>query len=323
VNEGAAAPEGSTPAASSPADDDGAQPASLLDVVQDAVKKPEGEAESPTAEAQGEAQPGEAEGEGDKPKSEEDQAAADAKLPFHEHPRWKEVIAERDSFREDAGRFRQVSSFMERHGLSAEEVGEGFDVMAKLKSGDPAAMEEARAYFERGLAQLNAALGAVLPDDLREKVENGLIDEDTAKEVAQARATAALRTKQVESRDAAETQAEQQRELTARAQAMATAVDAEEQRLKASDPDYAKKAELVRTTCLAIVHETGKKPATEAEAVQLVKDAYAKVNAQLSAVVPKPRPMKTTTPHGSSAPTIKEPKTLLEAVQAGLARASS
>lgn len=314
VNEGAEAPEGSTAAESSTADE-GAKPANLLDVVKDAIKPVEtAAAASPTAEGEGEAQVAEAEPKAATP---EEQAEADKALPFHEHPRWKEVIAERDGYKEDASSFREITTFMRTHGLTGDEVAEGYDIMAKLKSGEPKNLAEVREYFSTRLAFLDDVLGNVLPEDLRQRVDSGAIDEEAAQELARARASEKLLTAQAETRATRDTEAETQRATVANAQACATAVDDWEKRVRSADPDYAKKAALVETTCRAIVQEKGAAPRNPQEAVALAKEALDRVNAQLAAALPKPKAV-VKAPSGSSARVVDQPKTLLDAVRGSL-----
>lgn len=317
-----AAAEGVTDAnaaeSSTAGEDDGAHPAvDLLSVVKDAVKKDdEAEAASPTAEGEGEAKPTgtEAKPEG---AAEATQAEADAKLPFHEHPRWKEVIAERDGYKDDAGRFREVTNFMESNSLTGDEVTEGFAVMADLKSGDPARLSKAREYLSSRLTALDDALGNVLPDDLQERVDGGLVDVETAQELAKTRAADRLRTTQAAERERADAQEQTRNQVVARATANATAVDAWDKQQRQSDPDYAKKADLIETTCRAIIQQTGKVPQTPDEAVALCNEALKHVNTRLSGMLPKPKPVRGD-PVGSSAKTVSDPKTLRDAIKAAV-----
>lgn len=318
--EGALALESSTPAESSNADDEGAKPADLLSVVKDAVQKEEPAAVVPPAtEGEGEAQPVEAEAKPVEGEADADaQAEADAKLPFHNHPRWKEVIAERDGFREDAGRFRNIDSFMQQNNLLPEEVAEGFDIMAKLKSGEPEALQEARSFFASRLEALDNMLGLALPDDLQARVDSGEMTEDAAKELAEAKASAALRESQAEAREQRTTEERQREAAVTAANAMATAVDTWEQRQKTADPDYAKKSALVETTCRAIVQETGQPPRNAAEAVALAEAALKRVNEQAKSLLPTPKRI-VPAPLGSSAPTVNAPATLKDAIRASVA----
>lgn len=317
-NEGATAPEGSTAAASSPADEEDAKPVDLLSVVKNAVQKEETtEAGSSAAEGVDGTKPGEAEPKPEEGKVEgEAEAEADKKLPFHEHPRWKEVVAERNELREDAGRFREISGFMDQHGLTGDEVAEGFDIMAKLKSGKPETLAEARDYFASRLAFLDDALGNTLPEDLRERVETGEMSEEAAQELARSKAAAKIAETQLTTREAAETEGRDRAARQATATAMATAVDDWETRQKVADPDYPKKAELVEVTCRAIVQrDPAQAPKSAEQAVALAEAALKEVNAKLRLAVPAPKPIRPT-PSGSSAAIVAEPKNLREAIAA-------
>jgi hypothetical protein len=305
-------------AESSTVDEDANQPADLLSVVKSAVEPAPGPAESSAAEGEEGKSEAEAEEGADKAKSEED-AEDDSKLPFHNHPRWKEVVAERNELRPDAERYRNIAGFMEANSLTGEEVADGFDIMAKLKSGDPEQLSAALEWLEPRVNFLREQLGLTLPEDLRDKVEAGLIDEDTAKEVARTRATSTLASERLKARETADSEAEAARQRAATAQAMATAVEGWEQRIRTTDPDYARKAELVETTCRAIVQREGKAPTTPEEAVALADRALAEVNRQFTAALPPPRAVKPT-PQGSSTPTVAEPKTLREAIAAAVNR---
>lgn len=316
---GAVGATDANPAASSTVDEKDANSApSLLDVVRDAVK-PEDQATAEPSAAEGEGKAAEAEAE-PKPATAEEQAEADKKLPFHEHPRWQQLMAENRELKEDAASYRDITGFMSKNGLTGEEVTEGFDIMAKLKSGDPTNLAEAREYFASRLAMLDDALGNVLPDDLQQRVDNGEIDEPAAREMAQLRATTKLREAKDEERRETDAAADARSKAIANAQACATAVDDWESAQKKADPDYAKKADLIELTCRAIVQETGKPPRNPEEAVALVKQAYEKVSEKLKGALPTPKPMKPA-PKGSSAPVeTAQHKSLLDAVKASLQR---
>lgn len=309
--------EASTAAESSNADEqDANEPADLLSVVRSAVEPEDGPAKS--SDAEGETEKPEAKAEADADQADADSEADDANLPFHNHPRWKQVVHERNELRPDAERYRNITGFMEQSGLTGEEVADGFDVMAQLKSGDPAQLTAALEWLEPRVNFLKEQLGQTLPDDLREKVESGLIDEDTANEAARDRAAAKLHTERAKARETTDTEAEASRQRQVSAQAMLTAVEDWEGRTRKADPDYASKAELIEVTCQAIVRRTGQAPKTPEDAVKLAEQAKAEVDAKFKAALPKPRQI-TPTPRGSSAKTVTEPKTLREAIAGSLA----
>lgn len=286
----------------------------LRDIIQDVVKKQEAPEDSSTPEAKPEeaAEP--------EAKADGEDADPDADVPFHNHPRFKELVAERNALKEEAGQYRLITDFMQSNGLTGDEVAEGFSVMALLKSGTPDDLSKARDWFAERLQFLDTTLGHSLPEDLRLKVEDGLLDEVTAKEVAQTRAKAALyETQTTEQRQRQERQSERLA-LAERQREMATAVSSWEADIKAKDPDYAaKKAPLVETAVRALIQERGKPPQTRDEALEYVQAAYGKVNDQLKSLVPKPKAV-TPSPAGMSAAARPEPATLRGAIEAAVNR---
>jgi hypothetical protein len=298
------------PADPSPADaEDAKQPASLLDVVKSAVE-PVAEPEAPSS-PQGTESP-----DAEEPVDKAGNEADDANLPFHNHPRWQALLAERDELREPAKRMGLIEDFMRDKGLSADEVAEGYEIMGLLKGGPE---DLARTWFAERLGALDEALGNVLPDDLRQRVDEGLLDPDGAAELAQARAQTALRERQETERTAADARRTAEQDATAKTTAMATAVTAWEAKIKASDPDYPKKAKLIEDRCGSIVRADGKAPTTPEEATALVERAHREITDEMKAVAPKPRPI-TPAPAGSSTTAAPEPKTLREAINAAVGR---
>lgn len=280
---------------SSPEGEKDAPLPNLLDVVKSAVE-PEneaaGESSAPEQESgEASAEAGEAEaGEGTEAKAAETEAEDDAKLPFHNHPRFRQLIDERNSLRGPAEQMGKIQSFMDEAGLTPEEVAEGYQVMAMLKSGDPAQLTEAREYFATRLQALDNALGNSLPDDLQQRIDDGYLDEEGAREIARSRASEHLRAER-EKVQTQRTEAEKARDnQVAQATAMAEAVDGWEKQVKANDPDYSKKAPFMEAACLAIVRKQGKNPSNAEEAIALAKAAYEQVTNQLKTLAPPKKP---------------------------------
>lgn len=306
-----AIPDPAEPAAT--VDTDANDPPTLLSIVKDAVGQGAKVAEaSSAATSNEEAANAEAEAQA---KADEDVAEAD--VPFHEHPRWKSVLAERDSFKADATQYQQIQSFMEANSLLPDEVAEGYEIMALIKRGDADSIQKALAWFEPRVSYLKQQLGQELPEDLQEKVDIGALDEEDAAELARLRAFNA-RTEQQTTEQREQSAAEQATE-NARAQSvkMATAVQAWEDRTKASDPDYAKKSRMVEAEVLAEITRTGKRPATEQEAEALVAKAYETVNGHFKSLLPTPRPI-TPSPASIAANTSAAPTSLKEAIRAAV-----
>lgn len=280
------------------------KPTSLLDAVKSAAQKP-ADAASSTVETNGKSAE-----DADAPKASLDDAAkdkqkaeADQKLPFHNHPRWKEMISERDAYRSDADQYRKITSFMSSNSLSVDEVREGFEVMALMKT-NPA---EAHKRISDYKARLDAFVGEKLPEALQKKVEEGFVDPDTAKEYARLQAEKQL----VEAR-----QVQHQQQQAAQAQvAMQQAVVNWEQQQQVKDPDWSKKQALVTDQVKLML--MANQPSTPDEAVQLVEQAHRIIRERLSAIAPQRRPVTHVSSASSSASAVAQPKSLLEAVRLG------
>jgi hypothetical protein len=237
-----------------------------------------------------------------------------SKLPFNKHPRFRELVKEKNSYKTqvaeyeaDAKQYREIQGFMQANGLTAEEVAQSLETLAKMKTGDPAKAYE---LMQERLEAMAVAAGKKLPAELEEKVEQGYIDRETAQELHQRQAEAERKA------EMASTQLERQSQQDQQAQvhAMASAVAAWEQSTKATDPDFDLKAELVKDRVRAHVAQHGMPKTTDA-ALKMSKDAYDAVTQTLLRVRGDKTPMRTAVggkTNGSAAP---EPKSLLDVVR--------
>lgn len=301
----------------SPQDANDGKPKSLLDAVESALefgRKRADDASSDVASQDQQAKDQAADAAADgKSNADED----DDPPPFHDHPRWKKLNAERKELSDKlaqlepaARQFQEIQTFMREHDLAPEDVQEGFRVMALMRR-DPA---KAREALQQHLGLLEEFLGEKLPEDLREKVEGGFVDEETARETARLRQQAAA------AADAARRWADEGR-AAAQAAAIreaAAAVSEWERNWQASDPDYAKKAELVHDQVAALMAREGR-PNTKAKAIDMAERAKKIVERRLSAFLPRPQPARVA-PSGSShsGKTAPKPRTLAEAVDMAL-----
>ena len=164
---------------------------SLADVVAQVTK----EAETTEAEAEVDSNKPETTEEGDQ---EEEQAAeSDApkeeQLPFHDHPRWKEVLGQRDEYKAKAERAEpcvkyvaELERFRQANRITPERFNEAMTLAALVENDPVAAVGKLRDILvgletytgERLTPDLQAKLDAA-----REKHHDGLIDDDTFKAV--------------------------------------------------------------------------------------------------------------------------------------------
>lgn len=300
------AKEESQPISSGAGDQDAnKKPTSLLDAVKRAVQKP-ADAASSTVETNGKSADADTSPSPSLDDKGKDKAKADAdqKLPFHNHPRWKEMVTERDAYRSDAGEYRKITTFMSQNGLTNEEVVEGFQIMALMKT-NPA---EAHKKISEYKAQLDQFVGDTLPADLHKKVEEGYVDEQTAKEYAALKAEKQL----FEQRQqyAMQQQAEQARHD------IHAAVVNWEQQMKVKDPDWSAKQELVTDQVKLML--ASEQPSTREEALALVERAHSITRERLARFAPQRRPVNNVSSSTSSANAAPVPKSLIEAVRLGM-----
>lgn len=303
------------------------KPKSVMDAVNAALDADKGDGASPNPE--GKTDTTEAataqDGKDGKTASPDDtkanEAAEDAKLPFHNHPRWQEMVRnnrelkskaeEADKLRPDATYGRQIIDYMERSQLTAQETAAGFEIMRAMKMDPVEAYNKLLPYVE----SLRKVIGEEIPEDLRKKVEQGYLDEESAQGLTRSKAQLALREAQI--------QAEQKRQAEVQQRqfqdSISGAVNAWETNLTSRDPEYLKIKAFVwdRAKTLAQANP----PKSAEEATGLAQKAYDEVKAGLTAYAPKPtpKPIVPLNSQGSSVNVRQRPKSAAEAVDAALA----
>ena len=155
----------------------------LLSVVRNAVQKPADDAASPAGQEQSD-QPKAAEPESKpEPKEPDDETFSD--VPFHAHPRFKQLVAQRNQYREGAKQFEQVQSFLREQGLTSEDAADALIQRALMKSNPVEAWKQ----LKPAIQQLLIAAGEVLPEDLKARVGRGEMTRDAALEFSMKNAT--------------------------------------------------------------------------------------------------------------------------------------
>lgn len=290
-------------------------PKTLLDAVNEAIEEPK--AETPAAEEKKDDAPA--------PELTEDQK--DKLLPFNEHPRFKELITQKNEFRAKTEeltqtveqfkpkveQFDQITSYMEQNRLQPQEVQEGFKLMAMLKN-NPAEFAKAISPYLQQAAQFT---GDILPDDLKAEVDGGYMTQERARELASLRANSQFQTQNLQERLTAERQARKQDMLHRTVEANRTAVNNLEAQWKQADPDWDKKAPFVMNELRILTMDNP--PRNPNEAVALAEKARASVEERLRGVMPQ-RKAVTPTPQGRAAGTTptKKPTSLREVVDLAL-----
>lgn len=224
----------------------------------------------------------------------------------------KEKDKQLEALQGPAEEYGKIEEFMRAHELVPEAVAEALQVTALLRDDPEKALEMLTPIF-RNLA---VRTGHVLPDDLRQDVQDGRLTTERAIEIARARA----RNQHLESRT---TRIEQKLEDSGRsrlAAEMDSAVRDWESRISSSDPDYSRKQALVSRSIqaeLAARARTGQLPRTREEAVSLVETVYGEVNKALQDLIPK-KPEITPLEGGGSKSARAAPRNKYEAAMAAL-----
>lgn len=303
--------EGTTPEAEP-------KPKSLLDAVKGALKertdastdsKAEGSADSQTAVVEGEPKDAVKDGEQEADNDEFPGGSEKSKQ------RWNKLLDERKTYQGKAQQWDQFSEFARSSSLNAEELTNTLNI-ARLVKQDP---HEALSILRSLVGDIEKQTGATaetLPNDLQSKVERGLIDEESAIEIATERTRrqmAAERNRDQQAQQEAQQSANQQAQFVA---AVSSAVSDLERRLESSDPDYSRIKGLVKDKVIALIQMEGGPESPEA-AVKQVKLAVEQVKKDLSGFMPQRQQTRVVT-GGNSTPTVARPKTALEAAKLAL-----
>ena len=317
-------------AESSPAKDEDRK--SLLDVVKDALDAKVEDDDAPVDLAV-KAEPSTAEGDkpgtdGAKTPDTKDDVSDDALLaalekfkgdvPLNKIERFREVLDENRTLKGANERYRSMDATLADIGRDAQKMGMSQEDMTRLfawprlLASDPkAAVEE----LQRFTAHWQEKVGHTLPTDLREKVDDGTLDEATAKEVAELRAGSALQ----KTRHEAEAAENARTSSAQRTKEIHDSVNAYQAELKAKDPDYTPvKHEMVVDALTALVSKHGL-PKTVPDARAMAKAAYDTVTNRLSTLKPAPRAVASpTVGRRINQPAAAQPKSMREAIEQAL-----
>lgn len=204
----------------------------------------------------------------------------------------------------------QLTDYARQAGISEQQLANWYAMPAMLAN-EPA---KARELLTEFMDELNERQGHTLPDDLRQKVDEGYMDEASASELARTRAEKAELERRTEY---THQQTQEQQQQTAKA-AIVTAVNTRQQHYQQNDPDYSpQKHRLVQNELAAMVREKGP-PTTPEQAAEWADTAYKSVSETLGQLKPKPRPARPISGRGGNRPAAAEPKSMKEAIAAAL-----
>lgn len=264
--------------------------------------------------------------------------AADAALPFKDHPRWKEVTSELRMQRvarekneaaikelePKAKGYDDLRGFLGDNNLGHEDFAAMLAIGAAIRN-DPL---EAVRLLQPVWDMLQQRVGEVLPDDLKQAVAAGQMTEEAARAISRSRAEAAIskgRLQDNERRSAESRQRDERRQEEERADGMARQISDYVDTWATRDPDAEQKLPFVNQEielALRRIESQGKTIRDAADAKALVDWAVKQVEDRIRSFAPRRQAQAGGLPagQGGASNTAPAPKTSLEAAELALAR---
>jgi len=218
-----------------------------------------------------------------------------------------------ESLQPEIAQHRQLQGYLQQHQLAPDDVNMLLGVGASLRRGDYQGFLDGVTPYVMAAQE---ALGLRVSQDLQKQVDEGLIDDATARELTRTRhraVQAEARLQDVNKTVTADRQVQQVEKVR-------SAVDVWEEGIRRRDPDYAHMQGAVRRYAQGLLQERGS-PKSEQEAVALVQAAYDEVKATFAQARPAPRPTRPapSSIHVATGTPNAEPRNMKEAVVAALA----
>ena len=251
-------------------------------------------------------------------------------VPFHDHPRWKEVLQERDGYKgqiaeleakveEGAQLQTELDTYLDQTGMDEGGFGELLN-LGKLYNTDRAAFVEA---IQPIIDEVQGFTGDKLPDDLAQKVEAGTLDIEDAKELARARSEKDFLqqqrdtfAKQRENQDARSVEEQKKQQIEVFRNELRGVHDNWVDYQRKNDPDFAKLEQMILSEARSIKSSGNFQIQKSGDWATVLEQAKANVKTQVSALLGKKVNMNHITPSGSSDPGRSSPeaKTMREAM---------
>jgi hypothetical protein len=233
-------------------------------------------------------------------------------VPLGKIDRFREVIEEKNGYKQRAEslmqveeHFRTLQNSARASGMTEEQIAQYFELPMLMQSNPQAAYELIQG-FQSDMAN---RYGMTMPEDIKQKVDDGYLDEETAQRLAKAEAESRMTKQMMEQRQA---EAEEAAKM-ATAQAVSSAVNSYEQQLRNSDPDFdAKRGWLMEK--LQVRKIASGLPESPEQAIEWVNQAYGEINETFKRMAPTPQPKRTLSSRGVNQPSSAPPASMYEAV---------
>jgi len=234
--------------------------------------------------------------------------------------RFEQLLAQRnearqqyDSIQPELQQHRQLQGYLQQHQLAPDDVNTLLGVGASLRRGDYKAFLEGVTPYVMAAQE---ALGIRVSGDLQRQVDEGLIDDQMARELTRTRYRAAQAEARLQDANREVTTNQQVQHVSQ----IRDAVDAWEANIQRRDPDYAQMSGAVRRYAQGLLQERGI-PRNPQEAVALTQAAYDEARATFGRLQPQLRPTRNTPSsiHVATGTPSQDPRNMKEAVVMALA----
>lgn len=304
------------------------EPESMVEALEKAVEQDKQAAESPPASSEDQKSEDKPEPAKEAAKEGKPEDGDDKLPPFHEHLRWKQVMAERSELKEQivtltaekeqsaeaVEAIDRLEGYLREHNLTTDEHNTMLHIGALMRNDPVKALEALTPYY----SALLEVTGTILPADIQQAVNEGLVTEDYGKQLAKHRAGESIATQQMELQTSQHETATNEQLVDGLSQYATTW----EHAWAASDPDYSKKAELVQEG-IELRLRQGAQPADQEAIVKMCEEEKSKVEARMRAFMPKTQSI-TPSPGSSGGPSSlasPAPTTMIEAMEQSVAGA--
>lgn len=274
----------------------------LLSVVRNAAQPAEENSASPAPEESDKPQ-ADASAEKTDPKEPDEENFSD--VPFHAHPRFKQLVQQRNHYREGARQYDQVQNFLTSNGITPDEAADILSIRALMKRDPSAAWKELKPIVQKLLVDA----GEVIPQDLQQRVRAGQMTREAAIEMSRLRAAHDTSARRVEF----EREEAQRHHQAEKVRSVQTAVADWERAIRGRDPDFDAKAEALQKEVLWLQQKDGR-PDSPDGARKMLETALANVNKTVRAA-PKPEKRPVTGGRVASGQPTAAPKSTLDIIR--------
>jgi hypothetical protein len=205
--------------------------------------------------------------------------------------RFEQLLSQRNELRQqweavtpELEQHRQLQGYLQQNQLAPEDVNQLLGVGAALRRGDYQGFLDGVTPYVLAAQEV---LGLRISPDLLQQVNEGLIDDATARELTKMRHRAAQAEARLQDANQVATQTQQAQQVDH----IRSAVDTWEAGIRQTDPDYVQMSGAVRRFAQGLLQERGI-PRTPAEAVALSQAAYDEAKAMFRRAQPAPRPTR-------------------------------